>query len=178
MKSMSPTHPSRIFGYCPRCGSNQFSFDREKLFSCHKCNLNYYLNPAPAVCGILELGDGRIILTRRKFEPMAGMFDLPGGFVDTMETAEDALTREIHEELGLTVNHLQFLASFPNEYVFKGVSYFTCDLAFIAKITDESLIRPADDVSEAIAVFPKEIDLKTISFPSIIKIIKKYIQTL
>ena len=177
MKGISPTHPSLIFDFCPRCGSKHFSFDGKKLFVCGECNLNFYLNPAPAVCGILELPDGRIMLTRRKFEPKAGTFDLPGGFVDTMETAEDALKREIREELGISVHHLHFLASFPNEYIFKGISYFTCDLAFISQIPDAALIRPADDVSEAIAVNPGEIDFNILSFPSVVKVIEKYLQS-
>jgi NAD+ diphosphatase len=174
MHHISDTHPSHVFSYCPRCGNKGFVFDHEKSFSCPDCGFIYYINPAAAVAVILETTDGKIVLARRKFEPRAGYFDLPGGFVDTMERTEDAVRREVFEELGIHVGEIHFLASFPNEYAFKGISYFTCDLAFICRSTDVSSIKPADDVAEAIVIHPKDIDFEQISFPSIVNILKTY----
>ncbi|MDP4210216.1 MAG: NUDIX domain-containing protein [Bacteroidota bacterium] len=178
MTHISDTHPSHILNYCPRCGTKNFTFDEEKSFTCPNCTFMFYINAATAVAAILVAPDGRIVLTRRKFEPRAGTFDLPGGFVDPMESAEDAVKREVLEELGIEVNEFRFLASYPNEYVFRGISYFTCDLAFICPVADLSALKPADDVSEAILIEPNEIDLETISFPSIVFLLHKYIKTL
>jgi NAD+ diphosphatase len=174
MQEFSETHPSRLFSYCPRCGYQGFSFDQVKSFLCSACGFKYYINTAAAVAVILEAPDGKIILARRKFEPRAGYFDLPGGFVDTMERAEEAVKREVFEELGILVDKVRFLASFPNEYVYKGISYFTCDLAFVCPVDDLSKLKPADDVAEALLVHPREIDYTAISFPSIINILKAY----
>src|SRR5208337_1820480 len=93
------THPSQIFQYCPRCGKKGFAFDGEKAFNCPVCQFRYYINACSAVAAILVQPDGSIILTRRKFEPRQGFLDLPGGFVDPNERAEDAVRREILEEL-------------------------------------------------------------------------------
>lgn len=173
--SFSETHPSKILNYCPKCGVNGFSFDNTKLFACKSCGFNFYINPAAATCGIIELPDGHIILARRKFEPRKGTFDLPGGFVDIMERAETCIVREIKEELGIDVEKPEFLASFPNEYVFKGISYFTCDLAFVFKLNSIPNILPADDVAEAIFINPADIEFDQISFPSIVQVLKTYL---
>lgn len=48
--------------------------------------------------------DGRVLLAQRpEGKHMAGLWEFPGGKVDEGETPEQALVREIHEELGLTL---------------------------------------------------------------------------
>lgn len=48
---------------------------------------------------------GSVILIRRGFEPFKGYYALPGGFVDTGESVEQACAREMNEETGLQINH-------------------------------------------------------------------------
>lgn len=56
------------------------------------------------VCGIIRNPDGKILACRRGFERhLGGLWEFPGGKVDAGETAEAALARELHEELGITV---------------------------------------------------------------------------
>lgn len=166
-----------MFSYCPRCGQGGLKFDKIKNFSCAACNLKLYINAAAAVAVILQAPDGRVVLTKRKFDPQSGSYDLPGGFVESMESAEEAVRREVSEELGISVTNMEFLASFPNEYVFEGISYFTCDLAFVCRVSDLSGLRPSDDVADVLVLYPKEIDLDTISFPSIKNILKYYLRS-
>lgn len=174
MSKVSINHPSQVFSYCPRCGAQAFVFDNVKKFTCNACHFHYYINASAAVAVILKAPDGSIVLTKRKYDPRAGTYDLPGGFVDTMERVEDAVRREIKEELGIEVNEMSFLASFPNEYTFKDISYFTVDMAFVCPVSDISSLKPADDVADALVIHPKDIDFTTISFPSIANILKHY----
>jgi 8-oxo-dGTP diphosphatase len=58
-------------------------------------------NPVPTVDIIIELPDG-IVLIERKNEPHG--WAIPGGFVDTGETVEQAAVREAKEETGLDVS--------------------------------------------------------------------------
>jgi mutator protein MutT len=54
--------------------------------------------------GAVVLCDGaRVVLVRRRHEPLAGEWSLPGGVVEVGETLESAIAREILEETGLTV---------------------------------------------------------------------------
>jgi len=46
---------------------------------------------------------GRVLLVKRRFEPLAGQWSLPGGAVDVGETLEACVTREMREETGLDV---------------------------------------------------------------------------
>lgn len=50
-------------------------------------------------------GDGRVLVQRRPpGKPMAGLWEFPGGKIDPGERPEDALRRELHEELGIEVD--------------------------------------------------------------------------
>jgi ADP-ribose pyrophosphatase YjhB (NUDIX family) len=178
MELRSKTHPSNLFNYCPKCGAKDLTFNGVKVLTCPACGLDYYINPAPAVAVVLEYPDGTIVLTRRKFDPRKGTFDLPGGFVELNEKVEDAVRREIFEELSVTVTRMNYIGSFPNEYVYKGVSYFTCDMAFVCPIPDGTALHPSDDVSEAFIIKPNDIDYQQISFSSITSILRLYISSL
>ena len=53
--------------------------------------------------GAVSVQDGKVLLVKRKFEPLAGQWSLPGGAVEVGETLEACLVREMLEETGLEV---------------------------------------------------------------------------
>lgn len=61
--------------------------------------------PARPVVGVgaVIVQDGRVVLIRRKYEPLAGQWSLPGGTLDLGETLEAGVAREMLEETGLHV---------------------------------------------------------------------------
>ena len=63
----------------------------------------YPERPVVGVGGLIVDAEYRVVLIRRRFEPLAGQWSLPGGLVELGETLERALAREIQEETGLDV---------------------------------------------------------------------------
>jgi len=58
--------------------------------------------------GILVQPDGQFLLTTRPSgKSYAGHWEFPGGKFEAGETVEEALTRELHEELGIHVQHIE-----------------------------------------------------------------------
>ncbi len=66
----------------------------------------------PTTVDALIIRDGKIILIKRGTEPFLGAWALPGGFVDSGETAQDACVREAKEETGLEVRVLELVGVF------------------------------------------------------------------
>jgi 8-oxo-dGTP diphosphatase len=57
-----------------------------------------------AACALVD-SDGRVLLAQRPpGKPMAGLWEFPGGKVETGERPEQTLIRELREELGIVVN--------------------------------------------------------------------------
>jgi 8-oxo-dGTP diphosphatase len=53
--------------------------------------------------GAVIVDEGKVLLVKRKYEPLKGQWSLPGGMVEIGETLETALAREMLEETGLRV---------------------------------------------------------------------------
>ena len=54
--------------------------------------------------GAVIVDDGKVVLIKRKYEPLKGHWSLPGGMVEVGEALDTALTREMQEETGLIVD--------------------------------------------------------------------------
>lgn len=68
------------------------------------------MNAQPRLgCGAAIMQDGRLLLVRRLREPEAGCWGLPGGKVDWLEPVEQAVRREIEEELAIRLTSLCLL---------------------------------------------------------------------
>ena len=60
--------------------------------------------PRPVVgVGAVIVDDGRVVLIKRKYEPLAGQWSLPGGTLEIGESLEAGVAREMREETGLEV---------------------------------------------------------------------------
>ena len=53
--------------------------------------------------GAVIVADGKVLLVKRKHEPLAGEWSIPGGAVELGETLEDCVSREMLEETGLQI---------------------------------------------------------------------------
>ncbi len=99
--------------------------------------------PSPAVDAIIELPGNRIVLVRRRYEPIG--WALPGGFVDMGEPLEKACAREAMEATGLKVELLEqfFTYSDPS----RDKRRHTISTVYLTRADGEP--TGADDAAEA-----------------------------
>jgi len=135
--------------HCPRCGAE--ISPQAGVAECGTCGYVAYANPAPAVCALLVDDGGRVLLTRRRWEPYAGMWDLPGGFLGEDEHPLDGLRRELLEETGLEVEPVEWLGAFLDPYD----AYWVLGMTWIVHAEGEP--RAADDVAEVAWFGPDEL---------------------
>jgi mutator protein MutT len=166
-----------VFKYCPKCGAAALRTAGQKMLRCEACGFELYLNVAAAVAGVIVEEQGRMVVLVRGKEPGKGQWDLPGGFVDPGETAEEALRREVREEIGLEVTALRYLGSWPNVYEYMDVRYRTLDLGFVCDVTEASQAKPMEaEIAEVLFLHRDQIDLERFAFRSVGAIAGKYLE--
>jgi 8-oxo-dGTP diphosphatase len=87
----------------------------------------------------------RVLLIRRKGEPFAGAWALPGGFVDEDEPLAVAAERELQEETGVTDVDLEQLAAFGDPG--RDPRDWTVSVAFLARVAADTAARAGDDAA-------------------------------
>lgn len=147
------------------------------MWTCPDCGFEYFHNVATAA-GIIIQTAGSILLLRRTREPRAGFLALPGGFIEPGERAEDGAMRECREELGWAPDRIDFLASYPNLYRYRGIPYATCDLFFRAKASAADMAGFMADPAEVAGLLYVPVDAipwDEMAFDSARKALRQYI---
>ena len=126
--------------FCPLCGEAIEKVDDRA--ECRACGYVGYANAVPGAEAVCFDVRGRVLLGRRAFDPGAGRWDLPGGFVHEDEHPLDGLRREIREETQLEIEPLDFLGFWLEPYDHRIV---LC-LAWTVRVQGEP--RAGDDLSE------------------------------
>ena len=95
--------------------------------------------------------DNKILISERGREPSKGAYDVPGGFVELNEANEQAVLREIEEELLLSSQDYstpEYLGSYYSEYKYEKETYHILVTVFTAQLlVDPKRISPQDDVA-------------------------------
>ncbi len=169
-------HPLHQFHFCPKCGSKNFNENNLKSKKCADCGFTYYFNSSAAVVAVIENEKGEVLVARRAKDPAKGTYDLPGGFTDMYETAEEAVVREVREETGLLITSPKYLFSIPNIYVYSGFEVHTMDLFFQCSVLNLSEMCPMDDVSELFFIDKKQLNPADFGLVSIRKGIEKIVE--
>ncbi|MGM0567533.1 MAG: NUDIX hydrolase [Bacteroidota bacterium] len=169
-------HPKNAFKYCPSCGKPGLSFHNDAGYlKCDACGFLFFINEAGAVAAIIQDEGSNILFTKRAKAPAKAKLDLPGGFVDIGETAEQALEREIMEELNIRLVDYTYFMSQPNTYTYNGLTYFTLDLAFVCQAASLKNMKSLDDISGVSFIHPAKVNYDDIGLDSIKTIIKHFI---
>ena len=108
--------------FCPRCRAD---LERgEGVVRCPACGFEAWAHSVPGAQALVEQ-DGRILLGRRAQDPSAGLWDIPGGFLEEGEHPLDGLRRELLEETGLEIEPTEFLGTWMQEYTGRTVLCLT-----------------------------------------------------
>jgi ADP-ribose pyrophosphatase YjhB (NUDIX family) len=102
------------YQFCPLCATPlvlRTVYGRTRP-SCPACTFVQYPDPKVAVIALVNDGD-RVLLVQRAVNPAKGQWTLPGGYMDAGELPDDALKRELMEEVSLPIRPLQLLEIFP-----------------------------------------------------------------
>ena len=96
--------------FCGKCASKTVHDERERMMRCPKCGNMIFprINPA-AIIGITS-GDKIMLVTHSANTTRYG---LVAGFIEIGETAEEAVAREVMEEVGLKVKNIRYYKSQP-----------------------------------------------------------------
>lgn len=168
--------PDNTTYHCLKCGT-VIEWKSEDYAECPACGFHFYQNPKATVAMLVLNQHNELLMVKRARDPEKDKWDLPGGFVDTNESLEEALIREADEELKLelTKDQIRYFNSYPDRYLFQGVNYHVLSGVFIARVPDNVSLEPDDDVSEA-RYFPlDQIPFKEIAFESMEQAVQDFI---
>lgn len=101
----------RTHQFCGRCGAPTSESERGRAKYCPSCRLSFYPRLSPSIIVLVTRGE-EMLLARNVRWP-AGRYSTLAGFVEPGETVEEALHREVHEEVGIEVTNLRYQGSQP-----------------------------------------------------------------
>lgn len=167
------------FNCCPNCAGKNIKNVNNRKWFCKDCGFDLYNNVASAVGLVICDDEGRVLFEKRAKEPRKGFLALPGGFVDPDETAEEACIRECVEECGVKPVSLKYIASFPNTYEYKSITYKTCDLFFEASLAPDANLKAQEgevlSFERCFMQSEKDIDNLNLAFESARKTLKLWL---
>jgi NAD+ diphosphatase len=98
-------------GYCPNCGDRTESRDGGIMRKCDACGTEHFPRTNPVVIMVVWRGDRCLLGRGANWAPNS--YSALAGFVDQGESLEEAVAREVKEEVNLTVDEVRYVASQP-----------------------------------------------------------------
>lgn len=132
---------ARTHQFCGVCATPMQPVPHERAMRCPHCGMTAYPRISPAMMVLIQKGDA-VLLARHtvsatnRFVPLAG-------FLEAGESLEDAIHREVMEEVGLRVDNLRYFGSqswpFPHSLM----------LAFTADYVDGEIVTDPAEIADA-----------------------------
>lgn len=132
---------ARTHQYCGACAQSMVLATGERCFKCPSCHHLAYPRISPAMMVLIRKGDQFLMAMHtmspsKRFTPLAG-------FLEAGESVEEAIHREVYEEVGLRVHNLKYFSSqswpFPHSLM----------IAFTADYLDGDIRIDENELSEA-----------------------------
>src|SRR6185312_2282892 len=150
--------------FCGRCAAATEPKAGERARRCPSCGATFHPGIPPAVIVVVERDDGRILLARNaRFPP--GMFSAVAGFVEVGESLEQAVCREVAEEVGIRIDRLRYFGSQPWPF---GRSLM---MGFLARYAGGEIAVDGAEIAEARWFSPNDLPI----LPSRVSIARRMI---
>ena len=106
---------ARTHRFCGRCGTPTELSATDRSMKCPACGLMAYPRLAPAMITLVTRGEGdeQEALLARGVQFRAPMYSCLAGFVEPGESLEQAVVREVREEVGIEVGNVRYWGSQP-----------------------------------------------------------------
>ncbi|MEL6470795.1 MAG: NAD(+) diphosphatase [Cyanobacteria bacterium J06623_4] len=101
----------RTHQYCGHCATPTIQLPTERAKRCPRCKLRQYPRLSPAVIMLIHRGSDLLLARAPRFRP--GMYSVLAGFVEPGESLEEAVAREVKEEVGIEIKNIQYFGSQP-----------------------------------------------------------------
>ena len=128
--------------FCGRCASATEHHVSDRARECPSCGLLSYPRLTPAIIVLVERDDGKVLLAWGRQFP-GRFYSALAGFVEPGENFEQAVAREVKEEVGIDVSDVTYFGSqpwpFPNSIM----------IGFLAKYAGGDLVIDETEIVEA-----------------------------
>jgi len=95
--------------YCCRCGAPTERHKSDLAAHCERCNYQQYPRISPCIIVLIRHGERCLLAHAAHYGP--GRYSTLAGFIEAGETAEEAVAREVREEVGVEVHNIRYAFS-------------------------------------------------------------------
>lgn len=142
--------------FCGRCASAMQRVNWEMAMHCHRCGHRVYPRVSPCVIVSIRKKD-KILLAQGVRHQSSGLFSTLAGFVESAESLEQAVHREVKEEVGIDIHNLEYFGSQPWPFPHSLMVGYLADYADGELVLEEKEILQADwfDIDDLPLIPPK-----------------------
>jgi NAD+ diphosphatase len=128
--------------HCSTCGGLNFLRDQQKFLYCSTCDKENYPQISPCIIVRIHKGNEILLARGKNFPPQT--YGLIAGFVEVGETLEEAVVREVAEEVGIQIDNIKYWGSqswpFPSNSLMVG---------FTAQYKSGEIVVNLDELNDA-----------------------------
>ncbi|MFT6750286.1 MAG: NAD+ diphosphatase [Candidatus Azotimanducaceae bacterium] len=127
--------------YCGQCGGATTIENSDRSRSCTICNIHFYPRLSPSI--IVLVTKGEEVLLAKNAHARANFYSTLAGFIEPGESIEEAVHREVMEEVGIKIKNLKYFSSqswpFPNSLM----------LGFHAEYDSGDIVLQEEEIADA-----------------------------
>ncbi|MBP8204067.1 MAG: NAD(+) diphosphatase, partial [Pseudomonas sp.] len=127
--------------FCGSCGGSMQAVPGHRAMHCQRCEVQHYPRLSPSMIVLVTRGDEVLLARSPRF--VSGIYSTLAGFVETGESVEHCVAREVREEVGVEITNVQYLASqswpFPHSLM----------LGFHAEYASGDIVMQVEEIEDA-----------------------------